>query len=158
MNYIGFLKESTIGSLNSIWSMAKVIVPLMIIIEFLKNFKVLDKISELLKPIANFFGISDEAIFPLVIGLILGLSYGAGIIIDSAKEDNLPKKDLYILIIFLIACHSIFEDTLVFVTVGANGVFLLTMRIGVAIIISFIASKIFDKLIIDDENSVEEIQ
>jgi hypothetical protein len=157
MDFVGFLKESTFGSLNSIFDMAKIVIPLMIVMEMLKDLNILDKISDFFKPVAKFFGISSESTFPLVIGLIFGLAYGAGVIIESAKENNLSKKDLYILIIFLVACHSVFEDTLLFVAMGANGFLLLPLRIGIAIVISFMASKILDKININKNKLPEHI-
>ncbi len=146
MDFWLYIKESFIGALGSVITMAKIIIPLMIIMELLKDSKILDKLSEKMKPIAKFFDISNAAIFPLIIGLIFGLSYGAGVIIESAEENNLSKKDLYTLMIFLIACHAVIEDTLLFVVVGANLWFLLCIRLGVAIIISLFASKALKKL------------
>ncbi len=78
------------------------------------------KISKRLKPISKLFDISNESVFPLLIGMVFGLVYGAGIIIESVEEENLGKKDLYIVMIFLVACHAIFEDTFIFAAVGAN--------------------------------------
>lgn len=126
--------------------MAKIIIPLMIAMEILKDSKILDKIIEKMKPIVNFFDISKDAVFPLIIGLIFGLSYGSGVIIESTEENNLNKKDLYTLMIFLIACHAVIEDTLLFVAVGASLWFLLSVRLIVAIIIALFASKILKKM------------
>lgn len=140
-----FLKESISGSFNSVLTMATIIIPLMIVMELLRSFKVLKLISLKLEPISKFFGISNKAVFPLMIGLFFGLSYGAGVIIDSAEEGNLSKKDLYVLMIFLVACHAVVEDTLLFVVVGANLWLLLVIRLSVAIVISLIASRILNK-------------
>ena len=118
MDFTLYIKESFTGSLNSVITMAKIIIPLMVVMEILKDSNVLGKLSKKLSPIAKFLKISNEAIFPLVIGLIFGLSYGAGVIIESAEEYNIGKKDLYTLMIFLIACHAVIEDTLLFVVVG----------------------------------------
>lgn len=145
MDFSLFLKESIIGSFGSVITMAKIIIPLMVVMELLKAFNILNIISKKLEPISKFFGMSNKAIFPLMIGLFFGLSYGAGVIIESAEEGNLEKKDLYILMIFLIACHAVVEDTLLFVVVGANLWLLLGIRLGVAIIISLIASKLLNK-------------
>lgn len=142
MNFLAYIKESTRGSLNSLITMGKIIIPLMIIMEVLKDAKILEKISERLKPIAKFFDISNEAVFPLLVGLFFGLAYGAGIIIESIEEDGLSEKDLYTIIIFLIACHAIFEDTLIFAVVGANLWLLFFTRLTIAIVITFFASKI----------------
>lgn len=126
--------------------MAKIVIPLMVVMEILKDSNILEKVAEKLSPIAKFLNISNEAVFPLVIGLIFGLAYGAGIIIESAEEYNLGKKDLYILMIFLVACHAVIEDTLLFVAVGANLWFLLTVRLIVAIIITRMASRVLNKM------------
>lgn len=145
MDYILFLKESIKGSFGSVISMAAIIIPLMISMEILKEFNILNIVSKKMSPISNFFGISDGAIFPLMIGLIFGLSYGAGVIIESVEEGNLEKKDLYILMIFLISCHAVIEDTLLFVVIGANLWTLLSIRLGVAITITLIVSKVLNK-------------
>ena len=151
MDFTLYIKESFTGSLNSVITMAKIIIPLMVVMEILKDSNVLSKLSKKLSPIAKFLKISNEAIFPLVIGLIFGLSYGAGVIIESAEEYNIGKKDLYTLMIFLIACHAVIEDTLLFVVVGANLWFLLTIRLVVAVIITRLASRVLNKLDFKDK-------
>ena len=145
MDFVAYLKESFTGSISSVLSMAKIIIPLMMVMEILKDAKIMDILSKKLKPMAKFFGISNEAVFPLLIGTIIGLVYGAGVIIESAEEGNLNKKDLYILIIFLVACHAIFEDTFVFAVLGANLWLLFLTRLIVAIIVAYFASNIIDK-------------
>lgn len=146
MDFSLFFKQSFTGSFNSILSMAKIVIPLMVVMEVLKDLNVLEKLAKKLSPIAKFLNISNEAVFPLIIGLIFGLAYGAGFIIESAEEYNLSKKDLYILMIFLVACHAVFEDTLLFVTVGVNLWFLLIVRLLVAIVITRIASRVLNKI------------
>ena len=123
----------------------------MIIMEIFKDAKLLEIISKKLKPIARFFDISNEAVFPLMIGLVFGIVYGAGVIIESTEESNLNKKDLYILIIFLVACHAIFEDTLIFAAVGANLWILFITRLVVAIITAYFMSKIINKKLVIKE-------
>ena len=145
MNLVLYFKESITGSFSSVLTLAKIIIPLMILMEILKDSNILEKLSKKLNYLFRALNISDEATFPLLIGLLFGLSYGAGIIIESTKENNLSKKDLYVLMIFLIACHAIVEDTLLFVVVGANLWLLLGIRLGTAIIISIIASKILNR-------------
>ena len=148
MDFMAYLKESFTGSMSSVLIMAKIIMPLMIVMEILKDAKILEKLSKKLKPIAKFFDISNEAVFPLIIGMIFGIVYGAGVIIESAGESNLNKKDLYILVIFLVACHSIFEDTFIFAAVGANLWLLFVTRLIVATIVAYFASKVIDKNLI----------
>ncbi|SDZ06954.1 Nucleoside recognition [Proteiniborus ethanoligenes] len=145
MNLVDILKEGTFGSLSSVINIGKIVIPLMIIIQILKDLNILRKLSNRMKPVARLLGVSEESTFPIMIGLILGLSYGAGVIINSAKEGNLNKKDLYLIVIFLIACHSVFEDTLLFVAMGANGWLLLGIRIITAIILTSFTARYINK-------------
>ncbi|MFA5576859.1 MAG: nucleoside recognition domain-containing protein [Tissierellaceae bacterium] len=146
MDFSLYIKESVLGSLSSVLTMAKIIIPLMMVMEVLKDSNILDRLSHKISPIARFLNISNNAVFPLIIGLIFGLSYGAGVIIESAEENDLSKRDLYTLMIFLVACHAVIEDTLLFVVVGASLWFLLGIRLIVAIIISYLASKVLNKM------------
>lgn len=147
MGFIEIIKEGATGSISSVLNIAKIVIPLMVVIQLLKDLNILDRLSYLMRPLAKFLGISEESTFPLVIGLILGLAYGAGVIINSAKEGNLKKKDLYLVVIFLVACHSVFEDTLLFAAIGANGWLLLGTRIIVALVLTSFAARYIDKIL-----------
>lgn len=141
MDIMSIIKEGLFGSFDAVKSIAIVVIPLMFAMEILKELKVLDALSKLLKPVMKFLGLSKESAFPLLVGLTLGLAYGAGVIIKSAKEGALKKRDLYLLMIFLVTCHSVVEDTLIFVKMGANGWLLLGIRVPLAIILTVIVSR-----------------
>lgn len=147
MDFVEIAKEGVTGSVSSVLNIAKIVIPLMVVIQILKDLDILGKLSLRMKPLARFLGISEESTFPLIIGLILGLAYGAGVIINSAKEGNLNKKDLYLVVIFLVACHSVFEDTLLFVAIGANGWLLLGTRIIVALVLTSLTARYIDKIL-----------
>jgi len=141
------IKDGIVGSLSYVFNIALIIIPLMIVMQFLKDLKILDKIANWMEPVAKFLGISKKSTFPLLIGLLLGLAYGAGVIISSAKESELTKRDLYLVVIFLVACHSVIEDTLIFVAIGANGWLLLGMRLVIAIALTILVGRNIDKLV-----------
>jgi hypothetical protein len=132
-------------ALLSVFKLSLIVIPLMIVIELMREYKIIDKISKFLKPITNFLKISEKGAFPLTVGLIFGLSYGAGVIIQSAKDDNIDRKTLIVVSVYLSAAHAIFEDTLLFMAVGANGIYLLSIRLIFAFAISLLISKMIDK-------------
>lgn len=138
---IDILKEGLLGSFNTIYSIAKIVIPLMIVLQIAKDYKVLDKISKFFEFLTRFFNMSRESTLPLLVGIIFGISYGAGVIIQSAKEGDLLEKDTFLISAFLIICHAIIEDTLLFVAVGANGYWLVGIRTIAAITITFMLSK-----------------
>ncbi|ABW19382.1 nucleoside recognition domain protein [Alkaliphilus oremlandii OhILAs] len=141
---INILMEGLKGSFNSIYSIAKIVIPLMILLQIAKDYKFLDKISKAFEFLTKFFHMSKESTLPLLVGIIFGISYGAGVILQAAKEGNLSKKDTFLISTFLVICHAIVEDTLIFVAVGANGYLLFGIRILAAIIITYILAKRFN--------------
>ena len=138
---LSILKEAAIGSFNSVKQIAFIVIPLMIVMEILKDMGVLDGIARLFSPLVKIYGMKKEAGFPLVIGIVIGLSYGAGVILQSAKEDQLTRRDLYLLTYFLVAAHAVFEDTAIFMAFGVNGLLLLVTRLAVAAAFTFFASR-----------------
>ena len=84
--------------------------------------------------------------FSIVTGVILGITYGAGILIEEAKSGNISKEDLFYIGTFLMICHAIIEDTLLFVIFGADFTMVVLIRTVGAIIISWIALEIFKEI------------
>lgn len=140
-NVIEVLKEAVFGSLKSVWSIAIIVFPLMIVMEFARKYKVMDFISAGLRPLTRFLGVQRSAAFPLAVGLIFGLAYGSGVIIQSAQEGEIDLRSLTLVSIFLACCHAVVEDTLLFVAVGANGWLLLGLRTLAAFIVTMLVSK-----------------
>ncbi|MDK9711478.1 nucleoside recognition domain-containing protein [Acidaminobacter sp.] len=140
-NVIEVLKEAVFGSLKSVWSIAIIVFPLMIVMEFARKYKVMDVISAGLRPLTRFLGVQRSAAFPLAVGLIFGLAYGSGVIIQSAQEGEIDLRSLTLVSIFLACCHAVVEDTLLFVAVGANGWLLLGLRTLAAFIVTMLVSK-----------------
>lgn len=135
------LMEAAIGSFNSVKQIAIIVIPIMIGLEILKDIGILDKLIQLFSPLVKIYGMKKEAGFPLVIGIVIGLSYGAGIIFQAAEEDKLSRRDLYLLTYFLVAAHAVFEDTAVFMALGVNGILLFVVRVTVAAFFTYLASR-----------------
>ncbi|SHF10885.1 nucleoside recognition domain-containing protein [Caloramator proteoclasticus] len=142
---IDVLKEAFLGSMSSMWTVIKIVIPLMIVIEIIKELNLLNKICGIFKPLTKLLKISETTILPLFSGLFFGLVYGAGLIIDAAEEGNITRKDMYLVAVFLGACHAIVEDTLIFVQIGANGWIIFCVRLIAAFIITYIFGFIFEK-------------
>lgn len=146
MDITAILKEGFIGSLSSVFDIAKVVFPLMIAMQIAKDYYILDYLSKFMKPITNFLGMSKESGFPLMVGIVFGLAYGAGVIVQSAKEGNLSHRDLILLSVFLASCHAVFEDVIIFVAIGANGWLILASRILAGVLVTYVVSKRLDRI------------
>jgi hypothetical protein len=113
-----------------------IVVPLTISYEFLKSRQ--DRIATRDRTV---LGISSRGLIPLVTGIVIGLTYGAGVIIHSVRSSDIGKKEAFLILLFLSICHAIIEDTLIFVVIGANGFILIAARFFLAIAATYIVYK-----------------
>jgi len=66
--------------------------------------------------------------FTLASGLVLGITYGAGVLISEAKGGEMSQNEIFVIGTFLLICHALIEDTLLFAMFGANAVVIVTVR------------------------------
>lgn len=109
-----------------------IIVPLTIFYEFLKSKQGLLEGSR-----RALFGISSKGLLPFVTGVIIGLTYGAGVIIHSIRSADIDKGEAFLILLYLSICHAIIEDTLIFVVIGANGLVLVVVRFFLATLVTY---------------------
>lgn len=129
------------GGLRSVVTLGVIVIPLMVLMQLARDYRVLERVLGLFSPFARLLGVSRRASLPLVVGLAFGLAYGAGVIVQASREGGLSLKDRFLLVLFLVGCHAVVEDTLVFVAVGANGWVLLLSRLGAAVGLTALAAR-----------------
>jgi hypothetical protein len=135
------LQKAGIGILQ----LAIIVIPLMIGIQILKDKKWLDVFSRWMSPITKALGMKENTSTTLAAGLLFGLAYGAGVMIQAVKEDGVSYKDVTTAFIFLVACHAVVEDTLIFLPLGIPVLPLLLIRLGVAIVLTLVVSFIWNR-------------
>ncbi|MED3574738.1 nucleoside recognition domain-containing protein [Cytobacillus praedii] len=128
-----------------IFQLAIIVIPLMIVIQILKDLKWLAVFSKWMAPVTRMLGMKENTSTTLAAGLLFGLAYGAGVMIQAVKEDGVSKKDVTIAFVFLVACHAVVEDTLIFVPLGIPVLPLLLIRLGVAILLTLIVAFIWKR-------------
>lgn len=126
--------------------LAMIVLPLMVGIQILKDLKWLDIFSKWMSPFTRILGIKENTSMTLAAGILFGLAYGAGVMIQAAKEDHVEKKDLTLAMIFLVSCHAVVEDTLIFIPLGIPVWPLLVIRLAIAIILTIFISKIWTRI------------
>ncbi|WP_066065564.1 nucleoside recognition domain-containing protein [Neobacillus soli] len=128
-----------------ILQLAMIVIPLMVVIQFLKDLQWLTKFSKGMAPITRTLGMKENTSTTMAAGLLFGLAYGAGVMIQAVKEDGVSKKDITLAFIFLMACHAVVEDTLIFVPLGIPVWPLFLIRLGVAILLTLIVGTIWKR-------------
>jgi hypothetical protein len=102
----------------------------------------LGKYCYLLSPLLRLLGIGVKATNIIVIGLTLGLSFGGGMLIREAKSGDIDGKDVFLTIAFLGLCHSVIEDTLLMMLLGADLSAILWARLTFGIIIIAVLARV----------------
>ncbi len=140
------LLNAVTKALAGIFQLSIIVIPLMIGIQVLKDLNWLDVFSKWMSPFTRALGMNENTSTTLASGLLFGLAFGAGVMIEAAKEDGVSKKDLTLAFIFLVSCHAVIEDTLIFIPLGIPVWPLLLIRLGVAILLTVIVAFVWNKV------------
>ena len=119
-----------------ILQLALIVIPLMIGLQILKDKKWLAAFSKWMSPFTRAMGMNANTSTTMAAGLLIGLAYGAGVMIQAVQEDGVSKKDVTLAFIFLVACHAVVEDTLIFIPLGIPVLPLLIIRVVTAILLT----------------------
>jgi hypothetical protein len=131
---IGFVAMQT--AIIAILQLALIVIPLMIGMQFLREKGWMEWFSSKFAPFLNVLGMHRNTSMTMVTGLTIGLAFGAGMMIQAKKEDGVSNKDMHLALIFLVACHAVVEDTLIFLPLGIPVWPLLVIRLGTAILLT----------------------
>ncbi|BCS87557.1 hypothetical protein [Pseudodesulfovibrio sediminis] len=113
------------GKAMNLLSIFGIVLGLMLVMRILHAIRAVELMNMILQPILKIIGIGPKASAITIIGLTLGLSYGGGLIIAEAKSGNVGRKDIFYSLTLMGLCHSLIEDTLLVMLIGAHlsGVF-----------------------------------
>ncbi|MFD2629139.1 nucleoside recognition domain-containing protein [Oceanobacillus kapialis] len=133
-------------ALMAVVQLGLIVIPLMVVMQFLREKGWLTMLSNKLAPCMKFLGMEKNTSMTMVAGLTIGLAYGAGLMIQAVKEDNVSKKDMSLALIFLVSCHAVVEDTLIFIPLGIPVWPLLIIRLTTAILLTMTIAFIWNRL------------
>jgi hypothetical protein len=129
MNVPTVLMEAIFQTVRVMGLVFAIVIPLTTIFEVLKRRKFLDKISNRFSNSMKWFNLPGKAAFPILAGMFMGVVYGSGVLYKQKKEKMLSDRDFTIVCTILLMCHSLIEDTLLFVAVGASFLWIFGFRI-----------------------------
>ena len=123
-----------------------IIIALVIILDFLKYIGVERLIEKALKPFLNFLGVGEKASTIAIVGVTLGIGFGAGLLIKEVKTGKLHYKDVFGVLVLVGMLHSIIEDTAVISLIGSNIIITLFLRAVLTLCIVYVFMRLGAKL------------
>ncbi|MDV2077966.1 hypothetical protein [Marinobacter xestospongiae] len=120
-----------------------VILGLMVVLRLLRRLGIERLFHALIYPLLRAIGLGRNAANTTVIGLTLGLSFGAGLLIRDARSGHLSHRDAVLTLSFLGLCHSLIEDTLLILMLGADLSGILWARLAFALATMALVARLY---------------
>ena len=116
------------STLALVAKMTILIFSLSVLQRLLSELGVIHWIAKFLKPVMLFFGMPAKSAFLWIVANILGLSYGAAVMIEEAERGKINKQDADLLNHHISISHSNLEDVILLMSVGGLAWWLLLPR------------------------------
>ncbi len=129
--YLDWLQSSAI----SLLTILVVIFVLYILLDLLDKTGITKILLKLMAPLLRFSGLNDQTTPITTVGVLLGLSYGSGLIIQAVREGNIERRAIFLSLCWLCLSHALIEDTALMLALGGNIWILLVGRIVVTLLV-----------------------
>jgi hypothetical protein len=84
--------------------------------------------------------------FTITVGILLGITYGAGMLIKEKQSGDLSRRDVFYIGTFLMISHAMIEDPLLFAIFGADVGMVIAIRMVAAVVIATVLLWLYGRL------------
>ena len=133
------------NQMTSLFVIYCIILTLVLLLDVLNRLGIIQQINKMLRPVLHLLGIGSEAETITLVGLTLGISYGGALLINEAQADHIKPRDILFSISLLGLSHSLIEDTLLMMLIGADITGILLGRVVFSLIIIYLMVKLVNR-------------
>lgn len=133
-----------ISSALSLAATFVIIVALIVLLDLFEKTGITRRLTAAMMPLLRFSGLSRDMAPVTTVGVLLGLTYGGGLIIKEAQERNFEPKMRVLALCWISLSHSLIEDTGLMLAVGADIWVVLVGRIILTLLLMKLIALILD--------------
>ena len=122
------------SSLTLVVTIVLIVSALMVLQRVLEEFGWMHRIAHSLSPLMRLFGLPTGCSLLWLTGNVVGMAYGAAIMIDEVEQGRLTRYEANLVNHHLGVSHSLLEDTMLFVAMGISFGWIFVTRLVLAII------------------------
>ena len=122
------------SSLVLIITIILIVTALMVLQRVLEEFGWMHRIAHILSPLMRLFGLPTGCSLLWLTGNVVGMAYGAAIMIDEVEQGRLTRHEANLVNHHLGVSHSLLEDTMLFVAMGISFWWIFLTRLALAMI------------------------
>ena len=134
-----------INELKNLLQIYIIICLVMMFNKIINALKISQFVGFILAPLLRILGISREATNIVIVGLVLGILYGSGIIIQASTEGKISPTDAFTTMSLMSIAHALIEDTILLSLLGGSLWGLLGVRLVFAISIGVMINLLYAK-------------
>lgn len=135
--------------INQLKTFVQIFAIIAVLMTFLKLLKITgleSLIAAALKPVLSLIGLSKNTTSITLIGALLGIIYGGGLLINESQSGKVSQQEVFGSLTLLALLHSIIEDTILLMLLGAHISGVLFFRILFALVVTSIIIRLVQRL------------
>jgi hypothetical protein len=136
----------TVSTAVELVVMFAILVSLLALMAGARRIGLVDALGRMLRPMLRVLGLGPEAASITLVGLLLGLTYGGSLIIQEARTGRLSRRDVMVSVCFLCIAHSLIEDTLLMMALGADAITAVAGRLVFALAVVAVLARLLDRV------------
>ena len=122
------------------------LVALLALMKILEVTGIMRWLTAALAPMLKLCGIGPAAAPITIVGLLLGIAFGGGLIIREARRGGIGPRDIFLATVLMGCAHSLIEDTLVLMAIGADGLTLSLGRIVFSVLFVAVIARVIARI------------
>ncbi|WP_353892187.1 nucleoside recognition domain-containing protein [Proteinivorax hydrogeniformans] len=138
MKLLKIIRDGSKNGLSVVWELAKVMIPIITLVNFLEYLGFLESLADVLMPVMSIFSLPGEAALVLIIGNLTTV-YGA---VAAMLSLDFSAVELTILSTMVAICHSMLTETVIAKKTGAKPLLVVGSRLVMSIIAGIILGQI----------------